>query len=151
LSLTNKKGLHHAELHQRNARLLIIVPSKIAKAATGCCAIPSRRFFQQLHRLAMSICSNLLTPQCKTALSSTPALTRILLLVNILLYAIGFLVPRDRSGSQSPPPHFRPHSHSPRLFFTHSSHASVMSANVAPGRFCLSAAAFLDDPEQVCK
>ena len=45
----------------------------------------------------MNCCSNLLTPQCQAALAATPALTRALLAVNLFIYALGFLVPRNRS------------------------------------------------------
>ncbi len=44
----------------------------------------------------MSCCSDVLTPQCKAAIVSTPALTRALLVINIAIYIVGFLVPRDR-------------------------------------------------------
>jgi membrane associated rhomboid family serine protease len=47
----------------------------------------------------MNACNNLLTPQCKAALLTTPAATRVLLFVNISIYILGFLVPRDRSCS----------------------------------------------------
>jgi membrane associated rhomboid family serine protease len=47
----------------------------------------------------MNTCNNLLTPQCKAALLTTPAATRVLLFINISIYIIGFLVPRDRSRS----------------------------------------------------
>ncbi len=52
----------------------------------------------------MNCCSNLLTPQCQAALAATPALTRALLAVNLFIYVLGFLVPRNRCF--------------PRLFFT---------------------------------
>jgi membrane associated rhomboid family serine protease len=44
----------------------------------------------------MNACSSVLTPQCKAALLTTPAATRVLLFINISIYIIGFLVPRDR-------------------------------------------------------
>ena len=83
-------------------------------------------------------CCNLLTPQCKVALQTTPALTRFLLALNISIYVLGFLVPRDRL-------HFfvvSPLGCSNPSF-------SFASAVEAPAHFCLSALSIVEGRGEV--
>ncbi len=109
---------------------------KAAYALSLSCGVELRASIQAIV-MNCDACCNLLTPQCKAALLTTPALTRVLLVVNIIIYVLGFLVPRDRSFLFPSPS------------ITSNPFPSFASADEAPAHFCLSAQSVLGDSNQV--